>query len=150
MPKTLTQRAQERVRRLDSRRREALPLWATNEQVLEQLAPLPSVETAAISLLTLQRQAMAAALRRQRDILRSLIVHRELCARYISASEIVRMERYARRAYPSVEYIPGVYVNLAFGLGIRCECDTCAPWWALCDRGMFRTDRPAITVPKNV
>lgn len=39
---TLETRARARRKRQDKKRRESLPLWATNETLLDQVAPLAS------------------------------------------------------------------------------------------------------------
>ncbi len=67
----IEQRATARRKRQDKKRREALPLWATNEVLLDQVAPLAEVSEIERQLLAMDTQSRAADLRRRAHNLRT-------------------------------------------------------------------------------
>ena len=135
MPHT---RAEARQRRLDARRRRDLPLWAAHENLLDQIAPLPSVEEIEGQMLSMEIGVRLLVLRLRCKALRSWTLHKALCARYLSWEECCRIEAEARRALPeNPSYRADVWGNLTRSLGIRCSCDSCRGWWSLVDMGLL-------------
>ena len=141
---TLETRARARRKRQDKKRREALPLWATNETLLDQVAPLAEVPEIERQLLAMDTQSRASDLRRWAHNLRTWADHRALCAQYITPDQVKAIEDYARRAYPS-DYRASLWVNLAIALGLRCQCDSCRRWWELYDAGVFSQSNVAVS-----
>jgi|LSQX01.3.fsa_nt_gb hypothetical protein len=110
-------RAERRQRRIDKRRREALPLFAAlGEDVLESVAPLPTVSELERQERWYQAAAGASALRREIVALRSWLRHRALAEQYFTMDQIAMMEQYCR-IFPSDPAYRADYWR-----SVCCEC----------------------------
>lgn len=111
-------RAERRQRRLDKKRREALPLFAAaGDATLDSIAPLPTVSVLEQEERQRQARTCASALKRQRMSLRSWLRYRAIAERYITGDQVRAMETYCRNVLPdSMEYRADYWWQML------CEC----------------------------
>jgi len=103
---TTEQRAQRRQKRLDKKRREALPLFATSEQVLESVQPLPQVDAIRAELLDGIAKTQAMILRHLKVSIISWMHYRQIAERYITMDQIAAMETCCREVLPGYARAP--------------------------------------------
>jgi len=122
--------AQERQGRLDKRRREAMPLFATAPAVLDELAPLPTVDDLLRQKQRIEQDVRARHLRMLQRSLAGWVTWRGLVARYITPDQVRHCEAWCRRIYPPDPlYRHSYWHTLARDLGL----DPSWPeptWWA--------------------
>jgi hypothetical protein len=129
----LTRRAERRQKRLDQRRQEAMPLFATVPAVLESVAPLPSVDALQREQLGREQQVRAMHLRRTKMSLDVWLRWRGVCERYIGMEQVRHCESYCRRLYPSYRWEPGYRADYWHRLARDLGLDPSWPeptWWA--------------------
>jgi hypothetical protein len=103
---TTEQRAERRQKRLDKKRREALPLFATSEQVLESVQPLPQADAIRRELLDGSAKTQAMILRHLKVSITSWMHYRQIAERYITLDQIAYMETYCRNTLPPYRTAP--------------------------------------------
>jgi len=122
MPRmTIDARAAARVKRLDSRRRTELPLFAqAGGALLDSVAPLPAVDEVLGDLLHRHQAVRAMLLHNRLYSLHGWLRFRRLAEQYLTMVQIRYMELYCRRTYPTD---PGYRVDywrrMCAWLGIR-------------------------------
>jgi hypothetical protein len=98
--------AEERQSRLDQKRREALPLFATAPEVLEELAPLPTVDEILREKQHTEQWVRARHLRMLQTSLAGWAKWRGVCERYLTREQIAHCEGFCRKTYPSYQWSP--------------------------------------------
>lgn len=112
-------RAERRQRRMDRKRRRELPLFAAaGDQVLDSVAPLPTVEALVEAGRRYQISAYVGHLRLLKHNIDGWLRYRAAVEPYVTMDQIAYMEGYCRRTYPSHEYRGGYYRALACELGL--------------------------------
>ena len=102
VPQTdLAVRAKRRVKRLDKKRREALPLFATDEAVLDSVAPLPSLADTERFMRQRQANVFATVLRVRRLKIDHWIAQRRIAERYLTLDQIQHIEVHYPRTWPA-------------------------------------------------
>lgn len=99
------QRAERRVKRLQKRAEQELPLFA-QVGMAHEIAHVPTVDKAARELLAMARGVRVAHLRRLRTAITAWARWRAVAERYFSMEQIAHMEGYCRRVFPSRVYAP--------------------------------------------
>ena len=99
-------RAIRRQKRFDRKRKAALPLFATQPEVLDSVAPLPSVAALREEERIRHSAVRAQDLRRLQLGLSGWLRSRACAEMYFTMPQIAHMEAYCRRTYPSFEYNP--------------------------------------------
>lgn len=103
---SVEQRTVRRQKRLDKRRREELPLFATDEALLDSVQPLPRTEEIEQFLVHNEVSARARNLRVLKMGLDSWIEYRLIAERYITIDQVAVIESECRRIYPPCETNP--------------------------------------------
>lgn len=103
---TTDQRAERRQKRLDKRRRDELPLFATSEQVLESVQPLPQADAIRRELLDGSAKTQAMILRHLKVSITTWTHYRQIAERYITLDQIAYMETCCRETLPPYRTAP--------------------------------------------
>lgn len=93
-------RASARIQRLDRRRREELPLFATDQAVLDSVAPLPSADDAARFVRRQQAGACATHLRILKLHIDQWIRMRGIAEQYLTLDQVQYMEAHYPSTWP--------------------------------------------------
>jgi len=111
-------RASARIQRLDKRRREELPLFATDQAVLDSVAPLPSVDETTRFLYRQQASACAMVLRVRKLCLDQWFAQRRIAEQYLTLDQVRYMEAHYPATWPR-DYRSDWWRMVLRDLGVR-------------------------------
>ena len=108
-----------RVKRLDKRRHDELPLFATVPAVLDQFAPPPTAEGVRAELEGMQQEVLDRLARSHAWAQAKAEQYRARLGEYITEEQLRYMDAYIERAYPRGEcYAADYWRTLAMRLGV--------------------------------
>jgi len=108
-----------RVKRLEQRRHEELPLFATVPAVLDQFAPPPTAERVRAELEGMQNEVLNRLARSRAWAQAKATQYRARVGEYITEDQLQHMDAYIERAYPRGEcYAADYWRTLATRLGV--------------------------------
>ena len=120
--------AVKRRQRLDKKRRTTLPLFAASGQI-DEVAPLPDVDTIAGEYRQMQAQVCLRVLGMQVKSLRMCLYYRGLVEQYLTWDQVQHMQHYAARVLPD-DCRGGYWLKVALDLGIeRRRANEWLDWW---------------------